>query len=98
MLKVLAIEFPEWMVEGAKGPEMLGEFAHQDDAVAAIWRHLVQTRQRHAYLLFKRHPLLRCWRLMPSVFWGTLQGGLPKMYQEELESSMAKRASRLYKA
>ncbi len=98
MIKVLAIEFPVWMVEGAEGTETLGEFAHRDDAVAAIWRHLVQKRQHHAYLLFKRHPLLRRWQPTNCVFWGTLQGGLPKIYQEELDSSMAKRVFKLYRA
>ncbi len=97
MIKVLAIEFSNWMVEGANNEEELGEFTHQDEAVSAIWQHLVQTKQHHAYLLFKRQPLLRRWQPLNVVYWGTLQGGLPKMYQEKLDSSAAKRTFRLYK-
>ncbi len=56
MIKVLCIEFSSWMVEGVNGTEVLGEFTHQDEAVSAIWMHLIQKRQHHAYILFKRHP------------------------------------------
>lgn len=98
MIKVLSIEFSSWMVEGEQGAaQLLGEFAHQDEAVSAIWMHLVQTRRHHAYLLFKRQPLLLRWQPNPTVFWGTLQGGVPRMYQEVLDSSAAKRAFKLYK-
>jgi len=98
VIKVLSIEFSTWMVEGAPGAKVLGEFAHQDEAVSAIWMHLVQKRQHHAYLLFKRQPLLRRWQPNPSIFWGTLQGGVPRLYQEQLDASAAKRAFKLYKA
>ncbi len=98
MIKVLCIEFSAWMVEGAEEPQILGEFAHQDEAVSAIWMHLVQKRQHHAYVLFKRQPLLRRWQPIQSVFWGTLQGGVPRLYQEQLDSSAAKRTFKLYKA
>ena len=98
MIKVLSIEFSYWMVEGAPAAEVLGEFAHQDEAVSAIWMHLVQKRQHHAYLLFKRQPLLRRWQPNPCAFWGTLQSGVPRLYQEQLDGSAAKRAFKLYKA
>ncbi len=97
MIKVLAIEFPAWMVESVDSAEVLGEFNHQDEAVSAIWQHLVQTRQHHAYLFFKRQPLLRRWQPLNIVYWGTLQGGLPKMYQETLDTQEAKRTFKLYK-
>lgn len=98
MIKVLSIEFSSWMVEDAAEAKVLGEFAHQDEAVSAIWMHLVQKRQHHAYLLFKRQPLLRRWQPDPAIFWGTLQGGVPRLYQEQLDASAAKRAFKLYKA
>jgi hypothetical protein len=98
MIKVLCIEFSDWMVEEAAGAaKLLGEFTHQEEAISAIWMHLVQTRRHHAYLLFKRQPLLRRWQPSNTVYWGTLQGGVPRMYQESLDSSAAKRAFKLYK-
>ncbi len=98
MIRVLCIEFSAWMVEGAQGTQLLGEFTHQEEAVSAIWMHLVQTRQHHAYLLFQRQPLLMRWQPNPNIFWGTLQGGVPRIYQEPMDSSAAKRAFKLYKA
>ncbi|MFM8332712.1 MAG: hypothetical protein ACKN9T_13570 [Candidatus Methylumidiphilus sp.] len=98
MIKVISIEFSDWMVEGAQGVEELGMFAHHEEAVSAIWMHLVQTRRHHAYLLFKRQPLLLRWQPNHTVFWGTVQGGVPRMYQEPMDSSAAKRTFKLYKA
>jgi len=99
MIKVLSIDFPAWMVEGDQhGARVLGEFTHQEEAVSAIWMHLVQTRQHHAYLLFKRQPLLMRWQPSQTVLWGTLLGGVPRIYHEQLDSSAAKRVFKLYKA
>jgi len=98
MIKVLSIEFSAWMVDREHSAQSLGEFTHQDEAVSAIWMHLVQTRQHHAYLMFKRQPLLMRWQPSQTVFWGTLQGGVPRIYHEQLDSSAAKRAFKLYKA
>jgi len=85
------------MVEGAPEPTVLGQFEHQDEAVSAIWMHLVQQRQHHAYLLFKRQPILRRWQPNTTMFWGTLHGGVPRLYQEQLDASAAKRTFKLYK-
>lgn len=98
MIKVLSIEFSAWMVTGGgQGQAILGEFTHHEEAVSAIWMHLVQTRRHHAYLLFKRQPLLMRWVPNPTVFWGTLQGGVPRIYQEQMDASAAKQAFKLYK-
>ena len=97
MIKVLSIEFSGWMVEGDHSAQVLGEFNHQEEAVASIWQHLVHTRQHHAYLMFKRQPLLLRWQADPTVLWGTLQSGVPRIYHEQLDASAAKRAFKLYK-
>lgn len=97
MIKVLYIDFANWLVEAENTANLLGEYAHQDEAISAIWMHLVQRHQHCAYLIFKRQPVLRWWQVNPIVYWGTLQGGVPRMYQEKLDSSVVKRASKLYK-
>jgi hypothetical protein len=97
MIKILSIEFSAWMVEGGHAAEVLGEFTHQEEAVSAIWKHLVQTRQHHAYLMFKRQPFLLRWQPETTVLWGTLQGGVPRIYHEQMDASAAKRAFKLYK-
>lgn len=97
MIKVLAIDFATWMVDGSKNQHALGDFDHFDDVLSAIWMHIVQTRKHHAYLLFRRPILLPGWQLERTMFWGTLQGDVPKIHQEILDSSAAKRAAKLYK-
>jgi hypothetical protein len=97
MIKILTVEFATWMVEGAGNVKVIGEYATHDEAVSGIWMHLVQTRQHHAYLMFQRHPLLRRWQPLSSMFWGTLQNGVPRMYQEQLDPTSAKRAFKIYK-
>jgi hypothetical protein len=97
MIKVLCIEFSIWMVENAPAAQVLGEYAHHDEAMSAIWKHQVQTRKHHAYLMFLRQPFLMRWQPNSTIFWGTLQNGVPRIYQEAMDSSASRRAFKLYK-
>ena len=98
MIKVVSIEFSAWMVEGANNAEVLGEFPSQDEAVTAIWMHLVQNRQHRAYLMFERNTLLLKWFPPKAIVWGTLQDGLPRIYQEHMDRFSAKKAFKMYHA
>jgi hypothetical protein len=96
MIKVVSIKFSQWMKNSAEGAQVLGDFQAHDEAVTAIWTHLVQERQHCAYLLLEHH---WWWNWFPPryIFWGAVQDGMPKIYQEQLDRFSAKRVLKMYK-
>lgn len=98
MIKVVSIEFSGWMVEGAEGARVLGEFQSQDEALTGVWMDLVRQRQHRAYLLLEQHRLSwGGWHPPRSIFWGAVHDGMPTIYREHLDRYSARRILKLYK-
>lgn len=95
-IKVLTVETKAWNADDINQASLLGEFADESEALTEIWRDLVEKRHYRAYLLFRRHPLLKFWRRPAGIVWAGLHQGLPRMYQEPLDELAEKKATKLY--
>jgi len=95
-IKVLTVETSAWNADDINNALVLGEFADESEALAEIWRDLVQKKHYRAYLLFRRHRLVKFWRKPVGIVWAGMHKGIPRMYQEPLDETAEKKAAKLY--
>lgn len=94
-IKVVTVESSAWNTDHISQALVLGEYTDESEAMTEIWRDLVQKRQHRAYLIFRRNRWIRFWQKPTSIVWGGLHQGMPRIYQEPIDSQGEKKATRL---